>query len=105
MKKYIEELEIVNAYRGYQITCDYIGFRTGYLIAKNKSSKLDFDQVDFMRFLDEIGSTAKDFLDRFDVDYVTVDSERLSVETSIVDGLGVYVGAKVDKGELLGLSR
>lgn len=105
MKKanhYLEELEVLRVYQGYKLECDYISFRIGYAIGKNKSLKLDADQYDFMQVLAERELSADELRESYEnMDYVDAVPETVQVANSVVDGQGLYATDVFEKGDLI----
>lgn len=105
MKKfnhYLEELEVLKVYQGYKLQCDYISFRIGYAIGKNKSLKLDADQYDFMEVLKDRELSADELRQSYeDMDYIEGLDDKLKISDSIVDGKGLWTEEIYEKGDII----
>lgn len=101
-KHYIEEMDLLRVYQANKLQCDYISFRLGYMIALNKSSKLDADQFDFCKLLEEHELSANEFRESFEnMDYIEDVPETAQVADSIVDGKGLYATGVFEKGDVI----
>jgi len=89
---YIEEVELATAYQASD-SVNYLCFRSGYLSALGKKSKLDADREDYHAVLDEFGFTDKMARAQSEntSDMVSIIHDyRVTVSESIIDGAGLY---------------
>lgn len=87
---YIEEHEIVLAYKSHDSNVDYHGFRQGYLAAKGKRSKWDADTKDYNAVLLEYGFTEKQAREQ---------SENIGDQTPLSNEYSVQVGDSIIQGK------
>ena len=103
-KDYIEEPEIVQAYKLNDSNVDYCGFRQGYLAAKGKLSKWDTDIEDYNRVLAEYGFTEKQAREQSENtdDQITLpDDYGVQVADSIIQGEGLYTTKPIKAGSVI----
>ena len=92
-KGYMDESEIVRAYKSLGSATDYGGFRHGYLAAKGKLSKWEADIQDYNSVLSEYGFTEKEARDQSENedDQISLDGDYgVEVGESIIQGKGLY---------------
>lgn len=89
---YIEEVEIATAYKLSE-SPDYASYRSGYLSATGKGSKLDADIQDYKKVLTEFGFTEeiarKQSENKSDM-ISLIHDYRVRISESIINGYGLY---------------